>query len=142
MSGYKGHILFGIIFVMIIYLVSQYLYFFRVSKLSLLIGLPILFIYPILPDIDIRSSKIRQIVTIVGLLIVLFSILFNEKLLSVSLTLILIVIQFLKHRKFIHTVAAGLLFSLPLLFFNPIVAVLAFAGYFSHLVLDKQVKLY
>ena len=108
--------------------------------LSIVAILPILFIYSILPDIDVSSSKISHIFRIIGLSIVLVAIFFDLKILAISIAGILLILQFVKHRKFIHTVTAGILFSLPLVYFSHIIALFAFVGYSSHLLIDKQVK--
>ena len=140
MAGYKFHIVFGLVFAAVItYLLYRY-NFLKLDFLSIVAILPILFIYSILPDIDVSSSKISHIFRIIGLSMVLVAIFFDMKILAISIAGILLILQFVKHRKFIHTIAAGAIFSLPLIYFNYVIAIFAFIGYFSHLLIDRQVK--
>ena len=138
MSGYKVHIIFGFIFSAIIYYFLNNFIILQVFQIFLV--LPIIFLYSILPDIDISSSKIRKWTTTLGLIYLIYSIIFKEYLLSISIALILLFFQFVKHRRFFHTISAGLLFSAPLIFFNQYIAFFAFVSYFSHLLIDKKLK--
>ena len=142
MSMYKGHILFGLIFTSVVVYLSYRLKFLNFSYTELLISTPIIFCYSILPDIDIRSSKIRKIVTTVSLAFILVSIFFDVKWLAISITLTLFILQFTKHRRFFHSISAGVLFSLPLILFSQVVALIAFLGFFSHLFLDGKIKMF
>lgn len=141
MAGYKAHIIFGILFAGLFAFLSYRYAIIEFNVISLLLAIPILFIYSMLPDIDISTSKISKIVMILGLLSIIALIIFDKKILAVSICVILLLLQIIKHRKFIHTIAAGVLLSAPLIYFNYIVAIFAFVAYFSHLLLDGQVKL-
>ena len=140
MAGYKWHIIFGVLFAGLFVYISYKYKIFNLTFLEIISAAPILLIYSILPDIDVSSSKISSLFRVVGLSIILVAILFDLKILAISIASILLILQFVKHRKFIHTVTAGVIFSLPLLYFNFIIALFAFIGYSSHLLIDRQVK--
>jgi len=108
---------------------------------SLLIGM----FFTLLPDIDIPSSKIRKVIEAGALLTViclLVAYLLTKEALfiyaSIFSTLIVYLLWTVKHRGFFHTVAAGFIFSLPLILIEPIFFVYAQAGYLSHLLLDRK----
>ena len=115
MAGYKFHIIFGLIFAAAIAFVSGKYNIFGFTTLELISAIPILFVYSILPDIDISSSKISNIFRTISLVIIIISVLFGLKILAISIASILLILQFVGHRKFIHTITAGLLFSLLIL---------------------------
>lgn len=141
MVGYKWHIIFGLMFAGLFVYISYKYKIFNLTLLEIISAAPILLIYSILPDMDISSSKISSLFRIIGLSIILAAVLLDLKILVISIASILLILQFVKHRKFIHTIVAGAIFSLPLLYFNYVIAILAFIGYFSHLLIDGQVKL-
>lgn len=140
MAGYKWHVIFGILFAGLFVYVSYKHKIFNLKFLEIISAAPILLIYSILPDMDTSSSKISSLLRIVGLAIILVAVLFDLKILAIAIASILLILQFVKHRKFIHTVIAGILFSLPLVYFSHIIALFAFIGYSSHLLIDRQVK--
>jgi len=145
MPGYKGHIIggiaIGIVLILILFYINSKFNLFELSIVNLLAIIPVIMIYSILPDVDISSSKIREWTLSVGLTIIFFTILFDLKLIAVLFTAILFSLQFTKHRKFFHSITAGLIFSLPLVYFHYSIAIFAFIGYLSHLILDKEVNL-
>ena len=140
MTGYKWHIIFGVLFAGLFVYVSYMFKLFNLTFLEIISAAPILLIYSILPDMDISSSKISSFLRIVGLSIILVAVLFDLKILAISIASVLLILQFVKHRRFIHTVTAGIIFSLPLVYFSYIIALFAFIGYSSHLLIDKEVK--
>lgn len=140
MAGYRYHLFFGFFISGIVGVLSLKLNILNFSYLDKILIIPIILIYSILPDIDIASSKIRKIFMIIGLSSLLAVIWFNYKSLSISITLILLLLQFIKHRKFIHSISAGLIFSAPLIIFSWIIALIAFICYISHLLVDGKLK--
>lgn len=140
MVGYKGHILIGLIFGGIFGFLNYKYNIFNLTLIEIISSIFVIIIYSILADIDIASSKIRHISQVVGLTIIIIAILFNLKLISLSLAIILLILQFAKHRKFIHSITAGIIFSLPLIYFSYIISIFAFIAYISHLIVDGKVK--
>ncbi len=141
MPSYKLHILFAIIFSSIITYILYKYNIYNLTTKELIIIAPILFIYSILPDIDISSSKISKIFRIISLLIIIITLYLNIITLAIIITIILLILEFIKHRKFIHTITAAIILSLPLLYFNYVITIAAFIAYLSHLLLDRHVKL-
>ena len=140
-SGYKLHIIFGMIIAFIFFYLIRNQEFFKLSDLELALSLPVVLFYSILPDIDLPNSKIRCILMPTILFIVLISIVMKFKALAIGLLVVMILMQFLKHRKFIHSVTAGIIFTLPLIFYSFPLTIFAFISYLSHLLLDGEVKL-
>lgn len=112
------------------------------------------------PDIDHDSSKIRQVANLVVPLAAfsfaitsacennLQCVLQNKETILISALAVIgfymLVITFLKphHRGIIHTISAAAVFGiLVYLLSGPTFAVAGFAGYFSHLLADRQIKL-
>ena len=140
MTNYNKHIIFGIIFATLFVYINHKYALINISFTNLIISAPILFVYSILPDIDISSSKISTSVRIIGLIILLVTVFLDMKTISIPILFVLLMMHFFKHRGFIHTISAGLILSLPLIYFNAIVSLFAFLGYFSHLLIDRKVK--
>ncbi len=142
MSTYKVHILFGVILVAIFAVIVQKYQLFNFSILEFLISIPIIITYSILPDIDLRSSKISHLFRGLSFFVLLLMIIFEMKEYAITIVIVLIILEFLKHRKFVHTISAGIILSLPLIYFSYVIAIFAFAGYLSHLIIDKSFKLW
>ncbi|MBN2250774.1 MAG: metal-dependent hydrolase [Candidatus Altiarchaeota archaeon] len=109
--------------------------------LSLLVGT----VYSILPDIDMPSSLLRRLVERVLLGLAALSMLaflsFTNILyihISLAIVGVLLLLWFLRHRGFFHTVSAGVMLSLPLALLHPCFAVFGFFGFLSHLALDGK----
>ena len=141
MAGYKWHILFGAVFAGVVgYIINKFNLLTLPAGYAIL-SVPIIFIYSMLPDIDIASSRIRKTVTTTGILFLLAAILSEIKWLSASIALVLLTFQFVKHRRFTHTIPAAVLFSMPWIMISYMIALSAFLGYLSHLILDGKIKL-
>lgn len=142
--NFKGHLLVGIITFLIVS------YFFKLHNVTItqyifLLGLTVFF--ALLPDVDTDISKINDFIEITLLSFAIYS--FYQYSLSQTLELfncgifallILLASKFLKHRGWMHTIRAGIFLSLPLYLFDPTFAYYAFAGYLSHLIVDRQIK--
>jgi hypothetical protein len=139
MPGYKFHILFGIVFAGILSYIFYRLNILQAPTWTVLLIVPILFVYCILPDIDAAGSLIRRIVTVIGLGAIIATAYLKITMITIAVACILFLLQFTEHRKFFHTVVAALLFSLPLYLIHPSVAIFGFIGYMSHLVIDGKV---
>lgn len=106
---------------------------------TLLAGFFIGAVYALLPDIDSQSSKINNIVeTLLALGFVLTVLKISEwgSLPALTLAVIMITIQLLKHRGWMHKLSTGAVLSLPWYMLNPAVGVFAFWGFITHLLLD------
>ena len=145
MSGYKFHIL--------VYLLAAFALTYALEEYKILALPPeylalAIFIgaaYSILPDIDMPSSIIRRIVektSLAGiLLLILAYLLFSVTLLiyaAIALAFFLLLLWYLKHRGFFHTMLAGIMLSAPLALIDPYLALYAFLGYSAHLFVDGK----
>jgi len=130
---YYTHILFGMILAFFAYFGLLY---FDIVKGFDPVFVIIVIIYSILPDIDIKSSKIRKIVMPILIFIVLLSYYIEEYLMMFSVLLVIAFIYLLKHRTITHTVFFAFVVSLPF-YQNIAYMVLAFVAYLSHLILDR-----
>ena len=101
-------------------------------------------IYSLLPDCDSRNSKInkysnRILLVSLFVLLLLYIYIKDDNIIYVCmvLTLFLFFLQVVKHRGFLHSVTAMLVFTVPLLFVSLETAFFGMVGYGSHLLLDK-----
>ena len=112
----------------------------NITTAEKLFGIFIILFFSLLPDLDHPISKITWwmigCVTIANLLSYFFA---KQYLLyGILLQAAIFIIVNLGHRGPVHSIAAGVLFSLPLffLFANPIFAILAIFAFWSHLIAD------
>ena len=147
MAGYKSHIIaYLVLACAATYALKEYPVL-ELSALSLLAALFIGCVYSILPDIDAPSSIIRRAAERLSLaLIVALSVayvFFREMILiyaGIAVASCLLILWFLKHRGFFHTVLAGALLSIPWALADPVYSVYAFLGYAAHLLADGGIK--
>ncbi len=147
MAGWRVHVFGGAIF-SIILLCTAYLkpnLWGNLSWIDYLIILPIVFIFSILPDIDLENAKITTLSYFFGItfnLVVVFLYFFNliDFKYVLYVAIFLFVINFfvrMPHRGFPHSLTSALLFSLPLWWiFSWQIALIGFVSYWSHLWLD------
>ncbi len=139
------HLLWGAIFFLVIYFFTESLIFSDGPNvfLSLLICL----VYSLLPDLDLKSSWIKnQFNSIVLYLIVMSIILyFATSIIAFLITTIIlivieIILQLLKHRGILHSPVFGIILAIPLIFINyPSWSyfIAGCIGIISHWIVDK-----
>ena len=137
MSSYMTHILFGIVLSLFFAFLNENIIRLNVNLLLLIL---IVIVYSTLPDVDISSSKARKAVNVLGLSAIIAGTFFNQKFMVLAVAFMLLAVQFLRHRKFIHSIRAMLIFSMPLLLLDFAYFSVAVVRYFSHLLLDRTVK--
>lgn len=159
MAGYTKHIFFSLVLVTLgILVLNYYLDYFPFGIIDILILLPIIILYAMLPDIDHPNSRIRQImltffsvVFVITLGVIAFMVWHEMSKLYIYMALgvgvfevvVLLAILSVKHRGSIHTPLAGALFALPVLYifkFNWLYYLVAWVSYMGHLVLDGEVN--
>ena len=145
MSDWKRHIIGGAVFCIPIFML--FIAFNIALTIGWLIFLPIIFIYSQLPDIDTPASKIRSILTILGLGIAFISIVFlhNNIYAIVSLGTVIIIwiagfLPWCRHRGIFHTLLMGIILSAFLILISIEAAIVGLVSYISHLILDKRKK--
>jgi hypothetical protein len=146
MSGYKFHIIAYLLAACALtYALKEYPVF-EVTIVSLILSLIIGGIYSILPDIDLPSSVIRRMAERGALALILFLIIayvFYPSMLliyaAISVTSLLLLLWYLKHRGFFHTLLAGLLLAAPWAVLDPVFSFYAFLGYAAHLFVDGEI---
>jgi len=137
MPGYVKHFQVGFIITLIIGTIFILLGFLDLSIKTVITLLIISFVYSLLPDIDIGTSKIRKaFVTF----FVIYLFIKGLTPLGYFLAIILLVIQFIHHRGIMHSIIIGILLSGLLYFIDytwtfSIIAIFNFA---SHLILDGE----
>jgi len=145
MSGYRMHlVVYALAAFAATYLLARLGYFldFRVLGVSMLVGL----CYTLLPDIDVPSSRMREVVSKVllaaALLCMLAFIFWGRGIVmayaALGIVVFLYLLWFTKHRGIFHTVYAGLVLSLPLWLLSPFYCLYAFVGFSSHLLSDGK----
>jgi len=144
MAGYKFHILTGIILAGI---VSLGLYFigFKPSILEILLAIVVVPIYSILPDIDIESSKISHFMRIFLIAGIIYLIVKKSLLFAIILAVIMLIFELLiRHRGFFHSITASVLLTAPIYIVSKSVFLtgIAFLSYISHLLVDREIKLW
>lgn len=149
MPSWKVHMIIGAVFVVSTLTILQYLNLLSEYDLWKIMFLPLVLLYSILPDIDSESSIIARVINsflwiIILCLIILFVIFKNNFLLwgAVCAFAIILFIYTLRHRGFTHSIFAGILVSLPLIFIDKMVAGLAFVSFLSHLIADGEFKIF
>ena len=116
------------------------------SMLVLIIFISI--IYSILPDIDMKNSTIRVFVSVLGLLMIIFSVILNTYYIQhwvfvaipVFSASILLLLFFAKHGGHFHSLIAGLVASALVYPIEPVLVLFAFFAYQSHLIVDNHKK--
>ncbi|MCD6476612.1 MAG: metal-dependent hydrolase [Candidatus Aenigmarchaeota archaeon] len=163
MPDYKTHILIGfgsmvIILVLISLILSilhinpiifcsrfdKYLFYPEIS-FSCFQNIIILFIivgiYSILPDLDIKTSKIFNLILSIGLISIIILSYFTYIIYSILIAVVLLLISTMKHRGHMHSIFFMIIFSIPLLYLGIYVAIIGAIAYLSHLFADDEVKL-
>jgi len=108
---------------------------------SLLISIPIILIFSVLADVDSYSSKIRTLILVSGLILIFLTIYLDVYSGAYLLIGILIFLALQRHRGFLHTVIAALIFSIPIfLILGFYISLLSFSAYSLHLIIDKILK--
>jgi len=145
MPGYRFHIAVYLFSACVLTYVLKGYSLIGLSVYSLMASLFVGGIYSVLPDIDMPSSVIRRVVERGALLSVFFLIIgyvFYPVVFllyaAVAVVFLLLLLWYLKHRGFFHTVFAGLLLSIPWAFLDPVVSVYALTGYMAHLLADGK----
>ena len=140
MPSNKVHLSIGILYYIIILTLVEITPFQAVTFAAIAV------LYSLLPDIDAKQSKVRygfQMVLVLLAITALLTYYFNRVPLSLAFIplLVFIALQFVQHRKFIHTLRAAALFSLPLLLLGLPEALFGLLQYCSHLIIDRNMKL-
>ncbi len=141
MSGYKTHILSYCIFISILLAILYYFFDPGISATTLVIGISIGLFYSILPDIDAKRSKIRQLFMGIFILSLILYVIYPRFILALItgiLAFFLFLTFFIRHRGFFHTLTAAILFSIPLFIIDPWFSFFAFLGFLSHLAVDGK----
>jgi len=144
MGNYKEHILFGFFISFLFYLIPY-------MRVKIYYILPIIFIYSLLPDLDIATSLMRMIANSILLVLMLFFLLafYNSRklvylYLIIIFILVLLYILQLQHRgnNSLHIYLFGAVLASPIYYIGLPYYIYSVGGYFSHLMLDKVWKIW
>jgi hypothetical protein len=143
MVGWKFHILGGIVFSSLFFAYLVLTNNFRFDYLF--VAIPLIFIFSLLPDCDLPSSKLTQIImfssstiNIIFMVLIAFNMIdFIYAMSSSFILFITMIFTLFPHRGITHTLTFTLLVSIPIFkYFGLFVAIVAFLSYWSHLWLD------
>ena len=150
MSGGKGHLIGGFIFILVLLHTITH-YFFRPDLLDFVLYIAIGLMFAVWPDVDIKSYG-QKFFYIVFFLVDLFLVYTEEYKIAAYFGLIIILPILAKHRGWTHSIPAMFLIPSPFLLYPIYVSqsfdfsggpfyTCAVTGYFSHLVLDGKIRL-
>jgi len=134
MSGYRVHL--GVGFVLGVLFSYCLFTFFGVFDWRVLLGsFLVCLVYSDLPDLDAKTSKVYKVVNTILILVGIYFA-FTDVLVSVLVFGLLLGLNFLGHRGWLHKGRSVFLFSLPLAWFGWWFVFAGMIGWFSHLVVD------
>ncbi len=148
MSSWKKHLIIGtVIEVLFLVIVQLKFKWFEYTVENGLILFGLLFISPLILDLDHRHGKLREVMTYIGLVIGLIGVAGYYFKLEFTIFMVIGIVTsslaylsmyFTKHRGFTHTISFCALYGLILyLFFEDVVISLyGFIGNYTHLILD------
>lgn len=137
----SGHILFAIIFFLIVYIILNENY--DLNTYNFIVAFIISMFYALLPDLDLKKSFIRKkidilIISVIIILSVFYFLGNQEVLIFIAILLgVEAVFTITKHRGVMHSLAFGVIISMPWLLINTAFFIFALSGFISHLIADK-----
>jgi hypothetical protein len=137
-----GHLIVGLILGIAFIFISNYYWdWFSLWSLEFFIAIVLIIpLYALLPDIDHEAGTITWWFIGLGILGAIVGAIWNRYLLYFSLAILVITFLAVKlthHRGIIHTIEAGIIFAIPMIFiFDWSMAILAFIAFYSHLLAD------
>jgi len=143
--NFKEHLILGVV-LSIIFIGVTYFWqgWFEISNSNLILQIVILmFVSPLAADLDHRHGKLREWVTVIGLVLALLGIIFDKGNIT-KFGVIIGCIAYLvyyttKHRGYTHTIWFTGVYSVIVFYItnNIQLSILGFVGYYSHLIGDK-----
>lgn len=141
MPDFKTHLIYGFGLGLLLYILFRNPFIIIITAL-----------YSIMPDLDINTSTpfrfyaIAASIYAIYMLVIpqefystLFGYDFPQRYFAIPPLLGLIILQFIPHREWLHSLSAGLVFAIPIWFFvNFGGFIAALLGYYLHLLLDKE----
>jgi membrane-bound metal-dependent hydrolase YbcI (DUF457 family) len=139
-----GHLAVGILLGTILILLTHYYLnwfdFKSLVNIGFLIG--IIYIYSLLPDVDMKNSAVTWTFIPMGLIAAIAGYVMNNQIYLLGgialIAVTFIAAQFFPHRGFTHSILFGIAVSLPWIYLSYEYAILAFVCYYSHLMADKE----
>jgi len=142
--SWKGHLSLGFFFIFILTLslvgAAYYLPFYTMEFIEITIGILVGAYCSLLPDIDIKTSKVFGLTMMVAIISLIFLIAF-ENYIGIAIIIAFILFVFsLKHRGVMHknkmAIVIAVIFGLA--FMSIPIGLYAFIGYFSHTVFEDS----
>jgi len=118
------------------------------SWIQLILYVPIILFYCLLPDIDIQTSKPRFIITVTSLILIIYFAVYNKMLYIIFIAVLLLIIWIIRflpgwgHRGHAHSLIFIVIFSLPIFYLSWQVGILCLITSFSHLLFDRCIKIW
>lgn len=142
MAGYIIHSIVGLITGAVCFFLLNVLDFIEPTKTNILIAILYCIAYSLLPDIDYKNSIMKTTMRFFLISLIALYIFLHEGYFVVVLVFILLFPSLFRHRGFIHSITAGVLFSLPLLFIGWQFCIIGFFSFLSHLMVDGKVRVF
>ena len=110
--------------------------------------IPAIAFYGLLPDFDIDSSKINNLIekfllgaSIIALILLKYANIEQAFWIVFISVIVLFASKHMHHRGEFHTIRAGLILSFPLYLIEPRLFLMGFIAFLSHLIADNEVKI-
>jgi len=149
MSNWKVHVIVGYLVALLGYFLGALFGIFAHSEKNMLVFLPFVFIIAQLPDIDSPNSLIHTFFIGIGGVFIMFLLLFSivySNYLYLFIVILVVIFMFLltllKHRNKMHTILTGIFILSPILILSWKFYILSLLVYISHLVIDKDIKIW
>jgi len=149
--NYKGHLLFGVIFLIILAIVDKMYFHFFFTSIDLkfwLVFSPIILFSFLLPDIDHRISMPHLIVSVLLIAIILYSAFTGNMTYVIAFSIVLLFVFIMNfipgwaHRGHAHSLIFVVLISLLVIFISWKLAIIFALGGLSHLIADACIKIW
>ena len=136
--NWKSHFMGGVLVTCLASFIIFYNGYLLLEPLNGIYLLAICFVFSLLPDIDIGTSIIRKVFTVIAGGLLIYAFIYHMNYLGIGIAALLIFIQFFHHRGMAHSIVTGLLLSasLYLYFGNFIFPIVAILNFMTHLALD------
>ncbi len=145
MPGWKTHLGFGIITGLVLVIILQEMAGITLisSSKNTAVFIGIVILGSLFPDLDIRNSKIFGVFLGAATITILISFVRGYIYLGIITTLVLAAFSYMQHRGILHSISVLLItaFIVYTATLNSIFSIIWAVCYFSHLLLDRELRL-
>lgn len=141
MPGHKAHITIGAILLVVTLFIVHYFQLIstKITGIQWILLVAITFVYSQLPDIDQDLSKINKLWNTAAGIGAIVTIITQKYIwLGVFAIVSIVALEWVRHRGFTHDVWFAVLISAPLWTIRPLMGIVAFVAYMSHIIADGE----